>query len=219
MPCLDCLEHTPGGPALGSVIWLHGLGADGYDFAPLVPHLGLPQIRFVFPHAPKRPVTINNSVEMPSWYDIRTFDRVPERESEPDIRASAQDLTRLIEREVQRGVNEDRIVLAGFSQGAALSLFTALRHPRPLLGVMVLSGYLVVEHALAAEQSNSNAMTPIFFGHGTEDEVVPIDGGRRAHAAVSPGRPTEWRDYPMAHQVCPEEIAHLRAWLHTRFHG
>ncbi len=210
---LDCLEHTPGGPVRGSVIWLHGLGASGYDFAPLVPHLGLPDVRFVFPHAPEAPVTINAGYVMPSWYDIRSLDHGrKDREDPAGVHASADAVRELVAREVSRGVPEDRIVLAGFSQGAAMTLYVGLRH-RPLLGLMVLSGYPILE-----DEPHGAPAAPLFFGHGRGDDVVPIAGGRAAYdAAVRAGAQAEWRDYAMGHEVRPEEIRDLRRWLHLRF--
>jgi len=212
---LDCLEHTPGEPALRSVIWMHGLGASGADFVPLVPHIDLPRTRFVFPHAPHRPVTINGGYVMPAWYDILTMERGPGRESADDIRDAATQVEALIAREVARGVPHERIVLAGFSQGAAMALHVGLRQPEALAGIMVLSGYLVLEDTLAAEHDGANAATPVFFAHGRSDDVVPLALGRRAHEVVGGGRPTEWHDYPMAHELCHDELRDLTAWLHA----
>ena len=210
---LDCLEHTPGGEVRGSVVWLHGLGASGEDFVPLVPHLGLPGVRFVFPHAPKAPVTINGGAVMPSWYDIRSLDHESrDREDPAGVQASAEHVRALLAREVQRGVPEDRIVLAGFSQGAAMTLYVGLRHPRPLRGLMVLSGYLVLEDEPAGKPAG-----PLFFAHGRRDDLVPMAGGRHAFETVRGGGEAEWHDYPMGHEVCPEEIADIRQWLHARF--
>jgi phospholipase/carboxylesterase len=218
MELLPCVEIEPRSPEIiGSIIWMHGLGASGHDFEPIVPHLHLPQVRFVFPHAPRIPVTINAGYVMPAWYDILTWERVPERENRSHIARSRAQITALIHREVERGVPEDRILLAGFSQGAAMALHTGLRHPTPLLGIAVLSGYLIVEDTLAAEVTSANATTPLFFGHGRNDDVVPPDRGQAAYARVRTGRDATWKDYPMAHQVIPAEIADLRAWLHARF--
>ena len=219
MDLLPCLEHTPGGEVRGSVVWLHGLGADGYDFAPLVPHLGLPHVRFVFPHAPEAPVTINGGHVMPSWYDIRSLDHAsPDREDPAGVRAASDHVRRLIHREVARGVREDRIVLAGFSQGAAVTLHTALRAGQPLAGVVVLSGYLVLQSTVEAEATAAGRAAPLFFGHGRNDEVVPIAGGRAAYEAALAleGVTAEWHDYPMGHEVRPEEIRDIRAFLHQR---
>lgn len=209
----DCLEHTPGGPVDSSIVWLHGLGASGYDFAPLVPHLGLSRTRFVFPHAPERPVTINGGMEMPSWYDILRMERGPGRESEADIRATDELVGALIQREIERGVAAERIVLAGFSQGAAMTLFSGLRCEHRLAGLLVLSGYLVVEEALG-EQVEANRQTPLLCMHGTRDEVVPLDLGRHAFDRLEKGRAASWKDYPMGHEVCGPQIRDLRDWLH-----
>ncbi len=215
LPCVEIDARTD--KITGSVIWMHGLGASGHDFEPIVPHLHLPSVRFIFPHAPEIPVTINAGYVMPAWYDILTWERVPERENSEHIRRSATQIGALIAREVERGVPEDRIVIAGFSQGAAMALHTATRHPRLLLGIMVLSGYLIVEDTIDAEISEANKETPMFFGHGRHDDVVPPERGRTAHARFKKGRETIWKDYRMAHQVIPEEIADIRQWLHGRF--
>lgn len=215
MPLLDCLEVGPvQQPATSSVIWMHGLGADAHDFEPVPPHLHLPNTRFVFPNAPKRPVTINAGYVMPAWYDILTMDRVPWREKAEHIREMQVAIEALVEREVERGVPRDKIVLAGFSQGAAMALFTGLRHEHRLAGLMILSGYLILEDTLKDEVHAANAATPIFFGHGTQDDVVPIERGKTALAAVKEGRVTTWKDYPIPHSVSMPEIADLRVWLH-----
>ena len=217
MDLLPALVHEPAVPARACVIWLHGLGADGSDFAPLVPHLDLHDVRFVFPHVPSMPVTVNGGYVMPSWYDIKTFDRVPDREDADHVRLSAERVRALIAREVERGIPETRIVLAGFSQGAALTLYAGLRHPRPLAGLVVLSGYLVLEDALEREVTDAGRRTPVLFGHGTDDDVVIVAAGRLAHdRARALGVATEWHDWPMGHGVSPEEIAVVRRWLHQR---
>lgn len=212
---LDCLEHTPGEGAERSVIWLHGLGASGNDFAPLVPHIDLPRTRFVFPHAPARPVTVNNGYVMPAWYDIVTMERGPGREPEADVREASEMVEALIAREHERGVPSDRIVLAGFSQGAAMTLHTGLRHPEKLAGMMVLSGYLVLPDRLDAEAHEANQDTPMFFGHGSRDDVVPMAGGRNAFERVGAERRAEWNAYPMGHELCAEELRDLTRWLHS----
>jgi phospholipase/carboxylesterase len=217
MPLLPCVEIEPRGPVDASVVWLHGLGASGHDFEPIVPYLGLPRARFVFPHAPERPVTINGGYVMPSWYDIRNLDFLStERESEADILASAAMVTALLERERARGVPASRTVLAGFSQGGALALHVAHRHPETLAGVLVLSAYLLRPHAMG-EGSAANADTPLFFGHGQYDDVVPQFAGRLTYEAYTrPGRDVRWHAYPMAHEVCPREIQDIGAWLRER---
>ncbi|MCA9492554.1 MAG: carboxylesterase [Myxococcales bacterium] len=197
------------------MIWLHGLGADGFDFAPLAPRLDLPGVRMVFPHAPVRPVTVNAGYEMPSWYDIRSMDRVPERECAEDVVASAAIVEDLIAREVEAGTPPSRIVLAGFSQGAAMSLHVGLRRAEPLAGLLVLSGYLVLEDRL--EQELGDTSVPLWFGHGLQDEVVPHAGGRHAFERVQQlGFQAEWHEWPMGHEVCAEELRGLRAFLAAR---
>ena len=203
-----------------SIIWLHGLGADGNDFAPIVPELvdpSWPALRFVFPHAPVRPVTINGGVPMRAWYDIVGFD-LNARQDEVGMRASFAEVEALIAREHERGVPSERIVLAGFSQGGAMALATGLRHPEKLAGIIVLSAYLPLSATLAAERSSANATTPIFWGHGTADPVVVLQRGVESHALLqSLGHAVDWHTYPMPHTVCGEEIADLRRWLGQRF--
>jgi len=216
----ECVEVEIGRPE-SSVIWLHGLGADGHDFEPIVPELNLPRepgIRFVFPHAPLRPVTINGGMTMRAWYDIRTFDREgPQDES--GIRESATLLERLIEREHQRGTEYERIVLAGFSQGGAIVLHTALRFPQRLAGLMALSTWLPLAQAFreeVAENGNVARDLPIFMAHGSYDPVLPITLGKFSRDALEQaGFRVEWHEYPMAHAVCAEEITAVRRWLTT----
>jgi phospholipase/carboxylesterase len=211
---LNAIELTTGAAPQLAVIWLHGLGADGHDFEPIVPELGLRfPVRFVFPHAPVRPVTINGGMAMRAWYDILGFDRhAPEDAA--GIRASAAAVTLLIDREVERGIATERIVLAGFSQGGAVALHTALREPRTLGGVLALSTYLPLAGTLAGERSAANAAIPIFMAHGTSDSVLPLalaESSRRALEAL--GYAVEWHSYSMAHSVCLEEISAIGAWL------
>jgi phospholipase/carboxylesterase len=212
---LRCLEVEPPRPAAAAVVWLHGLGADGYDFEPIVPQLGLPRdhaIRFVFPHAPRIPVTINAGLIMPAWYDIRSFE--PGGQDERGIRRSDRQLQTLVAREVDRGVPADKIVLAGFSQGGAIALFTGLRHPERLAGLMALSTYLPLQEQVAAEATQANADLPVFQAHGLYDPVVPFELGRVTHEwLVERGYPVEWHEYAMQHQVCLEEIEAIGAWL------
>ncbi len=211
---LDAIEITTGDAPTLSVLWLHGLGADGHDFEPIVPELRLPfPVRFLFPHAPIRRVTINGGMAMRAWYDILGFDRHA-REDAAGIRASAAAVTELIDREVARGIATERIVLAGFSQGGAVALHTALREPRPLAGVMALSTYLPLAPLLAAERSAANAGIPIFMAHGTSDQVLPLslaESSRRALDAL--GYAVDWHSYSMQHSVCSEEIGAIAAWL------
>ncbi len=215
---LKTLEIGPLTPsAEGAVIWMHGLGANAHDFEPIVPHMQLPGVRFVLPNAESIPVTLNGGYVMPAWYDIRTLAPGPNRENGDHIRQSAEQIRQLIAREVKRGVPTEKIVLVGFSQGAAMALYTGLTHPETLGGIVTLSGYLVLEEQLKPHPANAN--TPLFFGHGTRDGVVPVTRGSHARDRVSAGHDTTWRQYPMAHEVSLEEIADLRQWLHARFPG
>lgn len=212
---LPCLEQDPQEPAVASVIWMHGLGADGHDFAPIPPALGLPPelpVRFVFPHAPKIPVTLNMGFVMPAWYDIASLDE--RGQDEPGIKKSAESIRRLIEREKQRGVPSSKIVLAGFSQGGAMALYTALRYPERLCGVMVLSAYLLLADKLATEASDANRDVPIFQAHGLHDPMVTLDYGHTSRDRLQQqGYGVEWHDYPMQHEVCPPEISDIGVWL------
>ena len=212
---LPCVELEPSQPATASVIWLHGLGADGNDFAPIVPELGLPAdhaVRFVFPHAPSIPVTLNGGFVMPAWYDITSLDA--RGQDEIGIRQSDARLQQLIAREIERGVPSDKIVVAGFSQGGAIALFTALRFPQPLAGIMALSTYLVAPDALAAQLADANRQVPVFQAHGTLDPMVAYDKGLESRRWLTErGWQVEAHDYPMAHQVCLEEIQAIGLWL------
>jgi len=214
---LPTVEISTGDSPRLAVIWLHGLGADGHDFEPIVPELDLPfPARFVFPHAPVRPITVNGGMEMRGWYDILGFG-LHMRQDEAGIRASAAAVTRLIDREVERGLAASQIVLAGFSQGGAIALHTALREPRSLAGVLALSTYLPMGGALAAERSVANAHVPIFMAHGSADPLLPLalaEGSRRTLEAL--GYVIDWHVYPMPHSVCAEEIAAIAAWLAQR---
>jgi phospholipase/carboxylesterase len=215
---LPCVEIEPAGEPLGGVLWLHGLGASGHDFEDLVPLLGLPQVRFVFPHAPRRPVTINQGLIMPAWYDIEFLGGSGGGENAGHVRDSAGLIRALLAREERRGVASSRIVLAGFSQGGALALYVGDRHPEPLLGVMVLSACELLPHTREAEASPASATTAMLFCHGTHDPLVSVERGRRAYEAhATPGRPIEWREFPMGHQVCAEEVGVIRDWLRARF--
>jgi phospholipase/carboxylesterase len=217
---LPCVEVEPREPVRGSVIWLHGLGADGHDFEPVVPMLRTPGIRYVFPHAPSMPVTINGGWVMPAWYDILSLEHVEHRESEAHIRASARRIEALIEREHERGVASQRIVLAGFSQGAAMALHVGLRHADPLAGIVALSGYLVLGPRLEEERAPANRETPLLLCHGTDDPIVPVTLGEQTRDALrrsTPGCPIEWTAFRMDHTVCPEELDLVGAWLRGRF--
>jgi len=217
-PLLPCVEVEARGTARGSLVWLHGLGASGHDFEEVVPLLELPHVRCVFPHAPARPITINGGYVMPAWYDIRSLGGGEGAESEADVRESARLVEALLRREQERGIASDRIVLAGFSQGAALGLHVGLRYPRPLAGILVLSGYEVLSETRAAEAAAANQTTPLLFCHGVLDELVAVERGRAAYASCrDEGRPCVWQDFEMGHQVSLEELLLVRDWLQRRF--
>jgi phospholipase/carboxylesterase len=202
-----------------AVIWMHGLGADGNDFVPVVGELGLSGIgvRFIFPHAPTRPVTINGGYVMRAWYDIG-YEDLSLKEDEKGVRESQAAIDALIDREQTRGIAPDRIVLAGFSQGGAIALQTALRYPKTLGGVIVLSAYLPLPDRVEAERDASNRSTPIFMAHGTEDPIVPPKLAiASCSRLINLGHPVEWHEYEMPHSVCPEEIADIGAFLRARF--
>ncbi len=216
---LQSIEVETGKSPSASVIWMHGLGADGNDFVPIVNELeldGTPAIRFVFPHAPMRPVTINNGYVMRAWYDVSFGDLEGQsrRADEQGVRESQAHITALIEREARRGVAAENTVLAGFSQGGAIALQTGLRHPRKLAGVMALSTYLPLAESLSQEATPANKATPIFMAHGTYDPVVPLMMGAGSMTMLTGlGYAVEWRQYPMPHSVCPEEIEDIGDWL------
>jgi phospholipase/carboxylesterase len=213
---LESVEFETGREPRAAVIWLHGLGADGHDFAPIVPELALPSslsVRFVFPHAPMRPVTINRGWVMRAWYDVRD-DGGERREDEAGVRDSARAIEQLLARENTRGIPAARIVLAGFSQGGAMAFQTGLRHPERLAGIMALSCFLPLSDALADEASAANRDVPIFMAHGEGDTLIPPARGRRSRDTLAAlGYPVEWREYRMAHAVCPEEIRDISRWL------
>lgn len=216
---LPAIEHETAASPRYSVIWLHGLGADGHDFAPIVPELvaaDWPALRFVFPHAPVRPVTVNGGMPMRAWYDIVGFDLLAQQD-ETGIRASIAATEALIARENARGVPDERIFLAGFSQGGAIALAAGLRHASRLAGIVALSTYLPIADTLAAERSAANAAVPIFQAHGNFDPVVvPPRGSASRDLLQGLGYRVDWHSYPMAHAVCAEEIADLRRWLGAR---
>ncbi len=199
-----------------AVIWLHGLGADGHDFASLVPELdlsGCPPIRFIFPHAPSMPVTVNGGYVMPAWYDILGPNLISQQDA-AGIQASERAIVALIAHEVARGIPAEHIVLAGFSQGCAMALHTGLRLPHRLAGIMALSGYLPLVDRLAAERHPANAQTPVFMAHGTQDPVVVLARGEASRDALATlGQPVQWHSYPMPHSLHPLEIADISAFL------
>jgi phospholipase/carboxylesterase len=212
---LEAVEIETAASPDASVIWLHGLGADGHDFEPVVPELRLPltlRLRFVFPHAPVRPVTLNMGMHMRAWYDILQLGGGPEDEA--GVRASQGMVEALIERERSRGVAARRIVLAGFSQGGAIALHTGLRHGQHLAGILALSTYLPLAGTLQAERSEANRDVPIFMAHGEFDDIIPIARAQQSRQALAAlGYAPQWHSYPMPHSVCGEEIADIAAWL------
>jgi phospholipase/carboxylesterase len=215
---LQCIEIESAPQPTAAVIWLHGLGASGDDFAAIVPELdlhGCAPIRFIFPHAPVMPVSINNGYAMPAWYDIKNVDLV-RQEDAGGIHASARAIEALIAHEVARGITAKHIVLAGFSQGCAMALHTGLRHPARLAGIMALSGYLPLADTLATERHPANFNTPIYMAHGTADPVVPLaraESSRQALTAL--GHPVQWHTYPMPHSVHPQEVADISRFLQS----
>jgi phospholipase/carboxylesterase len=213
---LQYIERETGANPTHSVIWLHGLGADGHDFEPMVPALGVTTpTRFVFPHAPVRPVTINGGMAMRAWYDILTPALV-RHEDEAGILESEQMIADLIKRENERGVATSNIVLAGFSQGCAMTLHTGLRYPQKLAGMIGLSGYLPLADRAAPHWGGENQSTPIFLAHGTHDPVVAFERGQSTERLLtSHGYSVQWHTYPMPHSVCPEEVHDIAQFLKT----
>lgn len=213
---LDAIEIETGASPEAAVIWLHGLGADGSDFVPIVRELdlsGCPPIRFVFPHAPTMPITLNNGYVMRAWYDLVGLD-IGQREDEAGVRRSQVQVEALIAREKARGIPSGRIVLAGFSQGCAMTLQTGLRHPERLAGLLGLSGYVPLWTTVAAERHAANHDTPIFLAHGRLDPVVPFSAGEMSRdLLLNFGYRVEWHAYPMQHAVCDEEIADIGGWF------
>jgi phospholipase/carboxylesterase len=216
----DAVVLAPATQASASVIWLHGLGADGHDFVPVVPELKLPPspgVRFVFPHAAVRPVTLNMGMRMRAWYDIKTL-TAEGRADEQGLRESIARVGALVAAERAAGIEPRRIVIAGFSQGGAVALHAALRHPEPLAGVLGLSCYLPLQATLAAEATEANRPTPILMCHGTQDPVLPIPLGLMARDWLrAAGYRVDWKEYPMQHQVCLPEIQDVAAWLRNLF--
>ena len=216
MALLPCVEIEPSDEARASVIWMHGLGADGHDFEPVVPWLGLPAdfgARFVFPHAPAIPVTLNAGMVMPAWYDIIEIDLARRHDREGILR-SRESVRELISREVDRGVPTSSIVLAGFSQGGAVALDVGLRYEESLAGIMALSTYLVLEDEIEGERSAANSSTPVLQVHGTHDPMVPVTRGQAARdQLIGSGYEVQWQEYPMQHEVCPDELVLIGQWL------
>ena len=218
---LETIEIETAPNPTATVIWMHGLGADGNDFAPMVPELRLgsaPAIRFMFPHAPMIPVTINNGYVMRAWYDISYGDLEGKsrQADEKGVRASQAEIEKLIAREVARGIRANKIVIAGFSQGGAIALHTGLRHAAPLAGIMALSTYLPAPHTLPAEAAAANRDIALFYAHGSDDQVIPIAMAETSRQTLSAaGYAVDWHEYPMQHSVCLEEIRDISAWLQT----
>lgn len=214
LPCVEIGNSD----ATHSIIWLHGLGADGYDFEPIVDELNVNQnIRFVFPHAPKMPVTINNGMVMPAWYDIKAA-QIDNFQDEAGIRKSQQSILALIEREIERGIKSENIILTGFSQGGAIALHTALRYEKPLAGIMGLSAYLPLQESVEREINKANKSTPIFLAHGTHDPVIPIQLAVDTQTILNNlSYTTELKKYGMEHSVCPDEIDDISNWINTVF--
>jgi len=210
---MEAIEIQTGSKPAASIIWLHGLGADGHDFEPIVPELKLAKpLRFVFPHAPARPVTINQGMRMRAWYDILQFGGGPEDEA--GIRASQRKIEELIAEEKEKGLPAAKIVMAGFSQGGAIALQTALRYPERLAGVLALSTYLPQAASLQSERSSANQGIPIFMAHGRYDDIIPLPRAEASRKLLeAAGYPVEWHEYPMPHSVCAEETADIAAFL------
>ncbi len=219
---LETLERETGTNPAWSIIWLHGLGADGHDFAPIVPELVRPHwpaLRFVFPHAPVRPVTINNGVPMRAWYDILSLD-FRSRADAAGVADSVAQVEALIAREQERGMPPERILLAGFSQGGAITLAAGLARTQPLGGLVALSTYIPDPDAARASLTGAAGAQPVFMAHGSSDPVIPVQiGEHSAQLLQQLGLAVEWHRYPMAHQVCAEEISDLGNWLEQRFAG
>jgi phospholipase/carboxylesterase len=218
-PYLQAVEINPAGPPRACIIWLHGLGADGHDFEPLIPQFGMVEalgVRVILPHAPRRAVTINGGMEMRAWYDISAADlgQVQDREG---ILASEQQLRALIQREVDSGIPAARIVLAGFSQGGAIVLHTGLRYMQPLAGILALSSYVPLAENLATDAAPANRKVSIMMAHGMQDPVVPVKFALQSRDLLEQlGYDVSWHSYPMQHAVCPEEIGDVRDWLVQR---
>ena len=216
MQSAETVEVCTGDYPVGSVIWLHGLGADGHDFEPIVPELDLPStlpLRFIFPHAPIRPVTINGGMAMRAWYDILSLDTAG-RADASGVQESTAILDALVDREIERGIAADKIVIAGFSQGGAIAINAVLHSTRRLAGLMALSTYIPLPTAIDANQGHRDM--PVFMAHGSLDPMLPMQWGKAsADRLVEAGFVVEWHEYPMAHAVCPDEIRDIRNWLLT----
>lgn len=219
MALLPFVDIKPNGPVRAAVVWLHGLGDSGHGFAPIVPELRLPAdagIRFLFPHAPERPVTVNGGMRMRAWYDIKTMD-LAHRADEAGVRESAAAVQQLLDKLIADGLSSEQIVLAGFSQGGVIALHLLPRLPYKLAGVLALSTYLCAPDKLAPEATTHNKATPVFVGHGNQDPVVPMAAGQQAyHALKNLGFNVSWHDYRMPHSVCAQEVADISSFLQRR---
>ena len=214
------IELVTGENPKGSIIWLHGLGADCWDFVSIVKELGLPDdppLRFIFPQAPSRPIAINNGQVMPGWYDI-SMAELQRKPDEAGVRQSQAMIEQLIAREIERGIAADKIILAGFSQGGAIALQTGLRYAKELGGIMALSTYLALEDSFATEATPANANIPILMAHGTQDPLIPLELAKTSRAKMQTrGYKIEWHEYPMPHSVCMEEVEDIGTWIQARF--
>lgn len=212
----SCVEICPDTAPVGSVIWLHGLGADGYDFVSLVPQLNLPDtlpLRFIFPHAPFKPITINNGYVMRAWFDIYSL-QLNQRIDEEGIAASVESLQQFIKNEQDKNIPSEKIILGGFSQGALIALMAGLRCPHRLAGILALSGFLPNAEQVVALRNQANQAIPIFLAHGTEDTIVPYTLGQAtAHALQKHSMPVTWHSYAIAHSLCTQEVSDISAWL------
>lgn len=215
---LSTFEIEPTDRQRGTVIWMHGLGASNHDFDSIVPELEAPFLRFVFPAAPVRAVTINGGMRMPAWYDILSFDDPPLREKEDDVREAEREIRALVERERARGVPPSQVVLAGFSQGGAMALHVGLRAEEPLAGVLVLSAYLLLPQRFDQERTAASTAAPVLFAHGRYDGVVPFGLGKAAHDRLAQaGYTTRWAAFDMEHSLCLQEVSLIARWLAERF--
>ncbi len=220
MKMIQHIELNTGATPKGTIIWMHGLGADCWDFVSIVKELGLPEdlpLRFIFPQAPSRPITINNGQVMPGWYDI-SMAELQRKPDEAGVRQSQALIEQLITRENERGIASDKIILAGFSQGGAIALQTGLRYRDALGGIMALSTYLTLEDSFAAEATIANANIPILMAHGTQDPLIPLSLAISSRTKMEArGYKIEWREYPMPHSVCMEEVEDIGVWIQARF--
>ena len=214
------IELVTGADPKGTVIWMHGLGADCWDFVSVVKELGLPAdlpLRFIFPQAPSRAITINNGQVMPGWYDI-SMAELHRKPDEAGVRQSQASIDQLIAREISRGIAAEKIILAGFSQGGAIALQVGLRHRELLGGILALSTYLTLDDSLAAEATIANANIPILMAHGTQDPLIPLSLALASRAKMEArGYKVDWHEYPMPHSVCMEEIEDIGVWIQARF--